>query len=135
MEDKNKKDGFQYTYSAKEQVELKRIREKYTHREEEDPMARLRRLDDGVTQKAQTVSLIVGIIGALVLGLGMSLAMSELGALLHVTPEMSMLLGILIGVAGAVLVCLAYPINNVVLKHERKKIAPEIIKLTDELIK
>ena len=38
---------FQYTYSASEQAEIKRIRERYTEkgREEEDKMARLRRLD------------------------------------------------------------------------------------------
>ena len=134
MENKNENEGFRYTYSAKEQEELKKIREKYTTREE-DKMERLRRLDNSVTQKAQIVSLIFGIIGALALGLGMSLAMSELGKILGFHRDMAMLLGIIIGVMGGILACLAYPMYNLVVKRERKKIAPEIIKLTDELMK
>lgn len=134
MENKNENEGFRYTYSAKEQEELKKIREKYTTREE-DKMERLRRLDNSVTQKAQIVSLIFGIIGALALGLGMSLAMSELGKILGFNRDMAMLLGIIIGVVGGILACLAYPMYNLVVKRERKKIAPEIIKLTDELMK
>ena len=70
MENNNENNGFQYTYSAKEQAELKRIREKYTPpTETEDKMERLRRLDASVTQKAQIVALIFGVIGALILGL------------------------------------------------------------------
>ena len=42
MENNNENKGFQYTYSAKEQAELKRIREKYTPpTEAEDKMERL----------------------------------------------------------------------------------------------
>ena len=60
----NNKDGFNYTYSAKEQEEIKAIREKYFPAEEsEDKMAQLRRLDRSVTQKATVVSLIFGTIG------------------------------------------------------------------------
>ena len=53
--DNNSKDqnGFSYTYSAKEQAELKRIREKYTETTEtEDKLTRLRRLDASVTGTA-----------------------------------------------------------------------------------
>ena len=62
MENNNENKGFQYTYSAREQAELKRIREKYAPPSEvEDKMKRLRRLDASVTQKAQVVSLMFGI--------------------------------------------------------------------------
>ena len=57
MENNNENNGFQYTYSASEQAELKKLREKYEtpqKNEVEDKMERLRRLDAGVTQKAQT---------------------------------------------------------------------------------
>jgi hypothetical protein len=64
MENNNEKNGFSYTYSAKEQAELKRIREKYTApTAEEDKMVRLRRLDASVTQMAQSVSLAFGVLG------------------------------------------------------------------------
>ncbi len=130
------KESFNYTYSAKEQEEIKAIRKKYAAPEEnEDKMAQLRRLDAGVTKKAQAVSLVLGVIGALLLGLGMSFAMTDLGEILGSYREMAMLLGIIIGAVGIVLVSLAYPLYNCIVKKEREKIAPEIIRLTDELTK
>lgn len=125
---------FTYNYSAKEQQELKAIRSKYVA-PAEDSMARLRRLDSGVTKKAQSVALTLGIIGTLILGLGMSLIMTDLAATLGLGTTAALIAGVAIGVAGGVLVSLAYPIYNAVLRRERARIAPEIIRLTDELIK
>ena len=136
MENNNEHKGFQYTYSAKEQAELKRIREKYTPTTEvEDKMERLRRLDASVTQKAQAVALIFGVIGALILGTGMSLCMTDFAQILGSHRDMAMVVGIPVGLVGGVLAALAYPMYNLIVKRERKKIAPEIIRLTDELMK
>jgi len=133
MENKEK-DTFNYTYSAKEQEEIKAIRKKYAVQEQtEDKMAQLRRLDAGVYSKASTASLVVGIIGALIMGIGMSLVMTDIGEVLGTV--LAMIIGISIGIVGIVLVCLAYPIYNRTLKREREKIAPEILRLTDELMK
>ena len=130
------KDTFNYTYSAKEQEEIKAIRNKYTPSEQtEDKMAQLRRLDASVTQKATVVSLIFGVMGTLIMGTGMSLAMTEIGKAIGLGGVMAMLMGIFIGIVGIVLVCVAYPIYNRILKKERERIAPEIIRLTDELMK
>lgn len=136
MENKNN-DGFSYTYSAREQAEIRRIREKYADKEktEESKMERLRRLDAKVTQKAQSIALTLGILGVLILGSGMSLIMTDLGAALGLSAEVGMLIGISVGIAGGVLASFAYPIYNLVLRHERQRIAPEIIRLTDDLIK
>ena len=84
MENRNTDTNFVYTYSAKEQDEIKRIRQKY-EKQEEDGMSRLRKLDDKVTQKATVMSLVPGIMGALVLGMGMSLIMTDFGAILGMT--------------------------------------------------
>ena len=128
------KEGFEFTYSAKEQEEIKRIRKKYAApAEEEDKMAQLRRLDAGVYSKATTAALVIGIIGALVMGLGMSIVMTDIGAALGTI--LAMIVGVGIGVIGIVLICLAYPMYTRTLKKEREKIAPEIIRLTDELMK
>ena len=136
MENNNENKGFRYTYSAKEQAELKRIREKYTpSTEAEDKMAKLRRLDASVTQKAQVIALIFGIVGALILGAGMSLCMSDFAEILGSYRDMAMVIGIPIGLVGGVLAAFAYPMYNFIVKRERKKIAPEIIRLTDELMK
>lgn len=127
---------FQYTYSAEEQAELKKIREKYAPRPEaEDKLARLRRLDGGVLKKAQAAALSVGIVGALLFGFGMSLAISDLGGTLGLQGPMAIALGSIIGLAGAALAGLAYPLYGRVARREREKIAPEILRLTDELIK
>ncbi len=130
----NKQDTFNYTYSSKQQEEIKKIRNKYVV-QEEDKIQQLRRLDKNVTSIATKRALIIGVIGALIMGLGMSLAMTKLGISLGLNIGMTMLIGILIGVTGIVLVSLAYPVYNRTLRREREKIAPHIISLTDELLK
>ena len=136
MENNNENNGFQYVYSAKEQAELKRIREKYTApSEDEDKMARLRRLDASVTNTAQSVALVFGVIGTLILGFGMSLVMTELAESLGISGDATMVIGIIIGIIGGILASLAYPIYNAIVKAKRKKLAPEIIRLTDELMR
>ena len=127
------KETFNYTYSAKEQMEIQNIRKKYVA-PEEDKMERLRRLDAGVAKKATTAALIPGIIGTLLLGFGMSLVMTELGEILGCYRFFAILIGVIIGIAGMILVCCAYPIYTHTLTKEREKIAPEIIRLTDELM-
>ena len=124
--------AFEYTYSAERQKEVETIRQKYLPKEE-DKLERLRKLHAVPTQKAQAASIAIGVIGALILGTGMSLCMTDLGAALGAV--VAMVLGIAVGLAGIVLVALAYPIYNKTLQKERKKIAPEILQLTEELMK
>ena len=123
--------SFEYTYSPQRQHEVEAIRQKYLPKEE-DKMEQLRRLHAVPTQKAQAASLAVGIIGALILGTGMSLILTELGASLG---SLAMIIGIMVGIAGLVLVALAYPLYIRTLKKERERIAPEILRMTDELLK
>ena len=124
------KEGFNFTYSAAQQQEVENIRKKYLPKEE-DKMEQLRMLHGIPTKKAQTASLAVGILGALIMGTGMSLAMTDIGAALG---SLAMVLGIAVGLVGMVLVALAYPLYNRVLKKQREKIASEILRLSDELL-
>ena len=117
---------FSFTYSAKEQEEIKNIRKKYMV-PEEDKMEQLRRLDASVEQKGTTVALIVGILGTLALGIGMCCCMVWQGVWF--------IPGIIIGIIGIAVLAAAYPLYNYVTQKEREKIAPEIIRLTDELMK
>ena len=123
--------SFEYTYSAQQQQEVEAIRQKYLPKEE-DKMEQLRRLHAIPTQKAQAVSLAVGIIGALIMGTGMSLVMTDIGAALG---RLAMIVGIAVGLVGMVLAALAYPVYNRVLKKQRAKVAPEILHLSEELLK
>ena len=122
--------AFEYTYSAQRQQEVEQIRKAYLPKEE-DKMEQLRRLHCVPTQKAQMRSLAIGIIGALILGTGMSFCLTDLGAALG---NLAMVLGIAVGIVGMALVALAYPAYTATLKKEREKIAPEILRLTDELM-
>lgn len=130
MDKQKETQTFQYTYSASQQEEVKNIRNKYvTHEEEyeEDKMEQLRRLDGSVTQKGTVVSLIVGIVGTLIMGVGMSCTLVWQGV--WFVP------GIIIGVVGIALVCCAYPLYNRITQKERERIAPEILRLSEELLK
>ena len=125
----DKKETFTYTYSAKEQEEIKKIRGKYTPpTKEETSMEQLRRLDKSATKGATVVSLIVGIISALLFGVGMCCTM---------VPgwEQYFIPGIAVGVVGIAGVIAAYPIYNYMVKRKREKLAPEIMRLSDELMK
>jgi len=119
-------DSFHYTYSAPQQEEIKRIRAKYSPREE-DKMETLRRLDESATRKGTMISLAVGILGALVMGGGMSCIMVWGGALF--------IPGLLLGLLGMAGVIAAWPLYQRITKKERERIAPEILRLTDELMK
>lgn len=127
-------DKFQYTYSAKEQEEIRAICRKYTE-PTEDAMTLLRRLDAGVTKKATAVALSFGSVGALLLGSGMSLIMTEIGAEMGLSYVWSMIVGAPIGVVGILLACAAYPLYHYTLVRERKKIAPTVLRLSEELMK
>ena len=123
--------SFEYTYSAERQQEIEAIRKKYLP-PEEDKMEQLRRLHSIPTQKAQAASIAMGVVGALILGTGMSLCMTDLGAALG---HLAMVIGILAGILGLVMVALAYPLYNTVLRKARQQIAPEILRLSEELLK
>lgn len=124
MEDKN--ETFTYSYSSSQQAEVKSIREKYILKEE-NKMEQLRRLDESATKPGTIAALVVGILSTLVLGVGMCCTM--------VWAEQWFIPGIIIGVVGILGVMSAYPLYSHITKKRREKIAPEILRLTDELMK
>lgn len=124
--------GFQYVYSAKEQEEVRAIREKYLSTKE-DKLERLRRIDAETTKKAVAVSVAVGTAGALVMGAGMSLVMTDIGNTVGLSNSLPV--GILIGLIGMAVAGIAYPIYRCMVRKARAKAAPEILRLTDELMK
>lgn len=126
MENQTNTQGFNYTYSAKEQDEVRRIREKYVTGEE-SKMDKLRRMDKQVTKKGTLCSVIIGVIGTLIMGVGMTFVL-ELQSSFFVP-------GIIIGIVGMGFMAVALPVYNLVTQKEREKIAPEILRLTEELMK
>lgn len=126
MSNGNNKEVFEYTYSAKQQEEVKRIRDKYVHTpKEEDKLEQLRRLDAGVTQKGTVVSLIFGIVGALIFGTGMCCCLVW----------NLFVIGVIVGALGIICLSAAFPLYTQITKKERERIAPEILRLSEELMK
>ena len=127
MEENNK--AFTYTYSAKEQEEIKAIRDKYVPQADGDtPMERLRRLDRSAARGATVVSLLVGIVSALLLGVGLCCAMLP-------GWESYFVLGIAVGVVGLVGAVATYPLYKRMVKRKRAELAPEVLRLSGELMK
>ena len=95
------KETFSYTYSARQQEEIKKIREKYLPAEEEK-MEQLRRLDESAVRPGTMASIILGVTGALLLGVGMCLSMVFA----------KMLLGIVVGLVGIVVLMMLIPLTK-----------------------
>lgn len=128
MEEKN---VFEYSYSAKQQEEVDAIRRKYLPKDEaakwNEKMEELRRLDRSVELVATMWSIVVGTIGTLVFGTGMSFCMAF---------ESNMFVpGIILGVLGMVGIALALPVYRITVKKQREKVAPKILALSEELSK
>ena len=88
----------------------------------------LRKLDAKAKNPANIFAYTFGIISALVLGTGMSLAMQVIGS--GVT---GMILGIIIGIIGIIGCCVNYPIYRKLLENGKKKYAYEIVELAREI--
>jgi hypothetical protein len=115
---------FEYTYCVPQQNEVRMIREKYLPKEM-TKLDQLRALDASVTKRGTAVSIVHRTVFTLILGLGMSCCMVWAGKLF--------LPGIVIGCIGFAGVAATYPIYNRIVKQDRAKIAPEILRLTEEL--
>lgn len=126
-----KEECFTFTYSAREQEEIRTIRSRYAAADagmgREEKMNQLRRMDEAVTRKVTAVSLAFGLAGTLLLGIGMCCCL--------VWADAMFIPGIIIGIAGIGILGAAYPVYNRTLHRQREKIASEIIRLTDELMK
>lgn len=116
---------FEYTYSTLQNDEVRKIREKYLPREE-TKMEQLRRLDAGTAKKGLACSLVLGIFSSLVLGIGMCCTM--------LWGDRLMIPGIIIGCIGILGAALAWPLNTYLTQRERRRLAPEILRLTAELM-
>lgn len=120
-----------YSYSAIENEEIIKIRDKYIQpssieKSKKAGLAELRRLDKIPHNRATVISVLVGVIGCFVFGLGMRF--------ITVFAESRFWEGVFIGILGLCLIGSALPVYQIIVSRIRKKLAPSIIKLTDELL-
>ena len=89
----------------------------------------LRKLDAKAKRPAMIFTYSTGIISALVLGVGMCLAMGQIGS----GSTGSFVLGILIGVIGMAGMGINYPLYRRLLANGKKKYAFDILELAKEI--
>ena len=111
---------------------VQKIRTQYTEKQHTE-LEELKALDAKVKRPANVFAYIYGILGAIVMGAGMSLCMTDIGAALGLAD--AMIPGVVVGVVGLALVLTTYPIYKRILAGRRKKYAQRIIALSDKLTK
>ena len=111
---------------------VEKIRSQYTEQEHTDLDA-LKALDAKVKRPANVFGYTYGSIGAIVMGAGMSLVMTDIGAKLGM--KETLIPGIVIGVVGLVMVLSSYPIHRKILNFRKKKHATKIMELSDRITK
>lgn len=118
--------SFTYNYSAARNKEVESIRRKYMPHEE-SKLETLKRLDYRVQTAGMIESLCFGIIGALVFGVGMCF-------FLDVFAGAAWLMAILM-ICGTLLMIPAYPIYRRIARKTRAELTPEILRLSEEILK
>lgn len=111
---------------------VQKIRTQYTEKEDTQLDA-LKALDAKVKRPANIFAYAFGSIGAIIMGSGMSLVMTDIGSTLGMT--LTMVLGIGIGLVGMIMAIANYPIFKAILSSRRKKYADSIIALSDKIMK
>ena len=117
---------FSYNYSAVRNKEVESIRNKYMPREE-SKLERLKKLDLRVQMAGTIESLCFGIVGALVFGIGMCFFLDVFAGAAWLTA--------LLMVLGAVIMIPAYPIYRRIARKTKTELTPEILSLSEEIIK
>lgn len=111
---------------------VEKIRTQYMEKENTE-LDVLRELDAKVKRPANIFAYVFGSIGAIIMGSGMSLVMTDIGETIGIGD--SMVPGIIIGVIGMLMAIINYPIYKNILSSRKKKYADEIIKLSDKIMK
>ena len=110
---------------------VEKIRTQYMEKESTELDA-LRKLDARVKKPANVFAYVFGSLGAIIMGSGMSLVMTDIGSKIGMTEVM--VPGIIVGVIGMLMVIANYPIYKKILGSRRKKYADEIMALSDKIV-
>lgn len=125
MKEDNK---FTYNYTAtdeSERREIERIRSYYCTEADDGDLKRLRRLDRRVRKYPFTISLILGILGILIFGLGLTMVL-----------EWNLLVwGIIVMLVGCIPMGFSRPLYGLLYKRNNKKYREEILELSERLLK
>ena len=110
---------------------VQKIRTQYTGKQHTELEA-LKALDAKVKKPGKVFGFVYGSIGAIVMGSGMSLVMTDIGTVLGLTE--TLIPGIAVGAVGLAMVLTTYPICRKILNSRKKKFAPQIMELSGKLM-
>ena len=116
---------FSYNYSAIRNKEVESIRRKYIP-QEESKLERLKRLDLRVQSAGMMESLSLGILGALVFGVGMCFFLEVFTGAVWLTA--------LLMVCGTLMMIPAYPMHRWIARKTKAELTPEILRLSEEIM-
>lgn len=104
---------------------VQKIRTQFTEKEHSS-LDELKKLDAKAKRPAHAFAWIFGTVGAMVMGAGMSLVMTDLGSTLGIAEPM--IPGVVAGIIGMAMAIVNYPIYKGIQKY-----AGEIIALSDQI--
>lgn len=114
-----------------QQFMAQRIRAQYVEKEPSELDA-LRELDTKVKRPANVFAYAFGSVSAVIMGSGMSLVMTDIGATLGIAS--ALVPGIAIGIVGLGMALLTYPIYKKILNSRKSRYGAEILSLSDKII-
>lgn len=113
---------------------VEKIRTQYMEKDAgEKNLDKLRELDAQVKHPANIFGYVFGSIGAIIMGAGMSLVMTDIGVQLGISATMPV--GIAVGVVGMIMAIINYPIYRKILSSRREKYADKILELSEKIMK
>ena len=110
---------------------VQKIRAEYTEKQHTE-LDELKALDAKVKKPANVFACLYGTVGAIVMGAGMSLVMTDIGAIIGMIA--TLVPGIVIGIVGMTMALTTYPIYKKILNNRKKKFAPQILELSEKLM-
>ena len=110
---------------------VQKIRTQYTEKQHTE-LDELKALDAKVKKPANVFAYTYGCVGAVIMGAGMSLVMTEIGAIIGLAS--AMVPGIVVGVVGMGMALSTYPIYKKILNSRKKKFTPQIMELSEKLM-
>ncbi len=114
-----------------QQFTAQRIREQYTEKQTTE-LDELRKLDAQVKRPANLFAYIFGSLSAIIMGAGMSLVMTDIGATVGIASPM--VFGIIIGIVGMAMAIVNYPIYKKIMNARKRKFGPQILAMSAEII-
>ena len=116
---------FTYQYSAARNREVENIRKKYLPHKE-SKLQILKKLDARAQGAGMVEGLCVGVIGALLFGVGLCFGLDALPGADWLT--------LLFAVLGVMTMLPAYPIYRHISRKTRERLTPEILRLSEEIM-